>query len=71
MGAQPVPARTAAWLAEIGEKLRDKLAAVGLVAGREPANVMTVSALVEEYKGARTDVKAELRSTSTKPGKRW
>src|SRR5262249_9490885 len=31
IGGQPVPRDTAAWLANIGAKLRDKLAAVGLV----------------------------------------
>ena len=31
IGGQPVPRDTAAWLAGIGAKLRDKLAAVGLV----------------------------------------
>ena len=35
IGGQPVPARTAGWLAEIGDTLRDKLAAVGLVESRE------------------------------------
>jgi hypothetical protein len=31
IGGQPVPRDTAAWLANIGVALRDKLAAVGLV----------------------------------------
>jgi hypothetical protein len=31
IGAQPIPRDTAAWLANIGAPLRDKLAAVGLV----------------------------------------
>src|SRR5581483_7031490 len=31
LGGQPIPRDTAAWLANIGAKLRDKLAAVGLV----------------------------------------
>jgi len=31
IGGQPVPRDTAAWLANIGAALRDKLAAVGLV----------------------------------------
>ncbi len=58
IGGQPVPRDTANWLPAIGDTLRDKLAAVGLVAAREPANVLTVGALVAEYKAARTDVKA-------------
>lgn len=33
IGGQPVPRDTAAWLAEIGEALREKLAAVGLIEG--------------------------------------
>ena len=31
IGGQPVPRDTAVWLASIGPKLRDRLAAVGLV----------------------------------------
>ncbi len=58
IGGQPVPRDTAGWLAAIGDALRDKLAAVGLVEAREPVNAVTVGALVEEYKTARTDVKA-------------
>lgn len=57
-GGQPVPRDTAGWVAAIGDALRDKLAAVGLIEPREPANVMTVGALIQEYKAARTDVKA-------------
>ncbi|MBM3978691.1 MAG: site-specific integrase [Planctomycetes bacterium] len=56
-GALPIPARTALWLSEIGEKLRDKLVKVELVAPREPVKVVTVAGLVAEYKTARTDVK--------------
>src|SRR5262249_34665556 len=39
IGGQPVPRDTAAWLANIGPKLRDKLAAAGLV---EPQQRLTV-----------------------------
>ena len=39
IGGQPVPRDTAVWLASIGPKLRDRLAAVGLV---EPVNRLTV-----------------------------
>ncbi len=58
IGGQPVPRDTAGWLAAIGDALRDKLAAVGLIEAREPVHAVTVGALVEEYKTARTDVKA-------------
>ncbi len=58
VGGQPIPRDTANWLPAIGDTLRDKLAAVGLVDPREPVNVVTVGALIEEYKTARTDVKA-------------
>jgi integrase len=54
IGGQPVPRDTAAWLANIGAPLRDKLAAVGLV---DPAPLTTtVADLLEQYLG-RADVK--------------
>lgn len=39
IGGQPIPRDTAAWLTTIGEKLRDKLASVGLI---EPQQRLTV-----------------------------
>jgi hypothetical protein len=57
ISGQPVPARTATWVAEIGDKLRKKLTKVGLVEGKDPAKVLTIGALVAEYLAARTDVK--------------
>ncbi|MBY0456723.1 MAG: site-specific integrase [Gemmataceae bacterium] len=57
-GGQPLPRDTANWLGSIGDVLTDKLAAVGLIEPRTPADVVTVGALVAEYKGARTDIKA-------------
>ena len=56
-GGQPVPQNTAVWLTAIGDALRDKLAAVGLIEAREAVDVVTVGGLIEEYKTARTDVK--------------
>lgn len=52
-----IPTLTAGWLNTIGDTLRDKLAAVGLIEPREVVLAMTVGKLVEEYKAARTDVK--------------
>ncbi len=46
IGGQPVPRDTAAWLAEIGPALRDKLAAVGLV---EPLQRLTVGEFLTSW----------------------
>jgi hypothetical protein len=46
IGGQPTPRDTAAWLASIGAKLRDKLAAVGLV---EPLQRLTVSEFLTSW----------------------
>ena len=56
-GSYAIPARTAGWLAEIGDTLHDKLAGVGLIEGREPANAMTVEGLFDDYMRERTDLK--------------
>ena len=39
ISGQPVPRDTAAWLATVGEQLRDKLAAVGLIAAEQKVTV--------------------------------
>src|SRR6516225_9098143 len=46
IGGQPLPRDTAAWLAEIGVTLRDKLAAVGLV---EPLQRLTVAEFLKSW----------------------
>jgi integrase len=46
IGGQPLPRDTAAWLTTVGGKLRDKLAAVGLV---EPERRLTVGEYLEEW----------------------
>ena len=56
-GQITVPRDTAGWLAAIGDTLRAKLAAVGLVEARVPADVVTVGGQMTEYKAARSDVK--------------
>lgn len=70
LGAQPIPARTAAWLTEIGATLRAKLAAVGLAAPREPVKVLTVGALVAEYTTVRADVKPGTTINYNQAGKK-
>ena len=57
IGGQPVPRDTAAWLSDIGAKLRDKLAAVGLV---EPLQRLTI----QEFLMSWLDSK---KSTGHKP----
>src|SRR5215831_12893949 len=46
IGGQPVPRDTAAWLANVGKSLRDKLAAVGLV---EPLQRLTVGEFLTNW----------------------
>src|ERR1700687_4529775 len=46
IGGQPVPRDTAAWLANIGPALRDKLAEVGLV---EPLQRLTVGEFLTSW----------------------
>src|SRR6516164_5393261 len=46
IGGQPVPRDTAAWLANIGAALRDKLAAVGLI---EPPQRLTVGEFLTSW----------------------
>lgn len=57
MAGQPILRDTASWLPMIGEQLRGKLIAFGLVDSTKPVNVLTVGALVKEYMAERTDVK--------------
>src|SRR5689334_11883348 len=52
IGGQPVPRDTAAWLAGIGAKLRDKLAAVGLV---EVAQRLTVGEFLASWLGGKKE----------------
>src|SRR5262249_46433856 len=54
IGAQPVPRETAAWLSGIGAKLRDKLAAVGLVDAPKRA---ALGEFLQSYVLNRPDVK--------------
>jgi hypothetical protein len=54
IGGQPVPRDTAAWLAGIGAKLRDRLAAVGLVEGHSAAP--TLATWCKDYIAGRTDL---------------
>src|SRR5262249_12743903 len=53
---------TASWLGKIGPELYDKLAAVGLVAGRTKPENATLGAWLESYVAMRSDVKG---STAT------
>ncbi len=52
MSGQPIPRDTAAWLANIEAKLRDKLAAVGLIAA-EHDSCVALSDLIERYQRER------------------
>ncbi len=54
IGGQPIPRDTAAWLAGIGAKLRDRLAAVGLVEGHTA--VPTLEKWCKDYIAERTDL---------------
>jgi integrase len=54
----PIDAPTAEWLKEIGERLHDRLAALGLVPDREPAEVVTLGMHLDSYFAKRTDVKS-------------
>src|SRR5262245_62513874 len=54
IGGQPVPRDTAAWLANIGAALRDKLAAVGLVEAPKRA---ALGEFLRSYILSRPDVK--------------
>ncbi len=54
IGGQPIPRDTAAWLAGIGESLKEKLAAVGLVEAPKKA---VLGEFLRTYVLARTDVK--------------
>jgi integrase len=54
IGGQPVPRDTAAWLTNIGAKLRDKLAAVGLVEAPKRA---ALGEFLRSYILSRPDVK--------------
>src|SRR6516225_8362314 len=54
IGGQPVPRDTAAWLAGIGDSLRDKLAAVGLV---EAPRRAALGEFLRSYILSRPDVK--------------
>ena len=54
IGGQPVPKDTASWLANIGESLRDKLAAVGLI---EAPKRMLLGEFLKQYILSRPDVK--------------
>ena len=54
IGGQPVPRDTAVWLAGIGEKLKEKLAAVRLV---EPAKRASLGEFLRAYVLSRPDVK--------------
>ena len=48
---------TARWLADLDDRLIDKLAAVGLVPRREPEPLSTVAGFLTEYVSRRVDVK--------------
>src|SRR5262245_18777589 len=54
IGGQPVPRDTAAWLTGVGAKLRDRLAAVGLVEAQSTAP--TLDRWCKEYIAGRTDL---------------
>lgn len=54
IAAQPLPRETAVWLAEIGDTLRTKLAAVGLIEGRP---TWTLGAFIRDYVRSRIDAK--------------
>jgi len=54
MGGQPIPRDTAAWLSEIGETLKVKLAAVGLI---EAPNRAALGEFLRSYILSRPDVK--------------
>ena len=54
IGGQPIPRDTAAWLAGIGAKLRDRLAAVGLV--EEHTAAPTLEKWCKDYIARRTDL---------------
>lgn len=66
IGGQPIPRDTAAWLAIIGSKLRDKLAAVGLV---EALQRLTVREFLTGWAGAnmRTTFAKIVRRAGVEP----
>lgn len=56
MAGQPVPRETASWLASLGDVLYGRLARVGLVEPRKPADDTRLGPFVEQYIAGRTDV---------------
>ena len=58
LGNHAIDGDTATWLGNLDSKLYDKLAAVGLVARREPKAVATVGSFLVEYVARRVDVKS-------------
>ncbi|MBM3979086.1 MAG: site-specific integrase [Planctomycetes bacterium] len=66
INGQPLPRDTAAWLTEVGAALKDKLAAVGLVA--PPPAKATVENLLSDYLG-RADVKESTKTVRATWGK--
>ncbi len=54
---QPIRPQTAAWLAEIGADLYEKLAAVGLVVSRESKPKTTLGPFLAEYVAGRANLK--------------
>jgi hypothetical protein len=61
IGGQPIPRDTAVWLASIGAKLRDRLAAVGLVDGAGKLEVPKLGEWCRDYMGRQTHVKPASR----------
>ena len=57
IGGQPIPRETATWLTGIGESLRDKLVAVGLVQTVSGINGTKLGEFLSAYMAKRTDIK--------------
>ena len=57
VSGQSLENETAAWVAKIGDELAGKLAAVGLIPERTPAETAKLSGFLDEYITSRSDVK--------------
>ncbi len=55
--SQPIDADTANWVAELSDRLAERLARAGLIAGRMPWPELTLGTVLTTYIASRTDVK--------------
>src|SRR5437660_7924127 len=63
IGGQPVPRDTAAWLANVGAALHDKLARAGLINHREDnSHALALGPFVDAFLAGRDDLKPNTRT---------